>query len=1021
MGSSKIKKQEDLSITDKQTLEALILERTAALELELADRKKAENKLILSLDKITRNRQAILNLMEDLKAEINERKLAEEKLNYERNLLRTLIDNIPDTIYILDDKGRKIIANKADVKIIGCESESEVLGKTDEELYPGETGKRFHRMNLSVINSGKMAVDLEEEFVDKNNEAHWLQSSYYPLTEKEGHVSGIIGIGHDITERKKTAEDLVRKNKELHFLNTLATDLNSMGPQESLVGFLLARLKEFTGSNFIAFSEYDESRNALITKHIESDQKLLKNLIKIVGDKILHNQSPLIMSAENYTEIVKDIVTEKRSLREISFGVVPEFVDKGVRHFAGFDRYFGLSFVVSGQLFGTTMMAFRNDQPSPSKELLKSFAHIAAVSMQRRKTEEKLKQSEEKYRLLIENQGEGVVVVDLTGTFVFANPAAEEMLGVAYNTLAGKTINDFISKEQYKIILEESEKRLVEEKSTYEIEIVRPNGEKRIILVTATAQFNSAGLHSGVFGVCRDITERKELELKIMESEAYYRTLIDISPDGIFTIDMEGYVTYGSIKALEIFGLPHDVNVVGTSVLDWVSPDYIDRVLDRISEIIEGVDSPLTSEYKLLKFDKSVFWGELSSSPLKDKNGYPIGLLIVCRDITDRKKAEQELIKARDKAEESDRLKTAFLHNISHEIRTPMNAIVGFSSMLNDPDLDKESQQSFVETINQSSSHLLSIVSDIIEISNIEAGILKLNSKLTNLNNVLTNLYKQFISKTESKGLIFNLSLTLADKDSYLQTDETKLIQIISNLLSNAIKFTESGSVELGYSVKSGFIEIFVKDTGIGIANGEFTKIFDRFYQVENTVTRLYEGTGLGLSISKAYADLLGGKLWLESELHIGTIFYLSVPYESTDKPIEPSKTKMNNQELKSYGKKTVLIAEDEENNYRLMVTLLSRLNIDFIHARNGQEAVEICRENMDIDLVVMDIKMPVMDGYEATAKIKEFRPSLPIVAQTAYAFESDKNRVFSAGCDDYISKPINKENLNVIFRKYLS
>ncbi|MBK9391191.1 MAG: PAS domain S-box protein [Bacteroidetes bacterium] len=697
----RIKESEDFKIEEKQSLENMVLERTEALEIELADRKKAENKLIISLDKITRNRQAILNLMEDLKAEINERKLAEEKLNYERNLLRTLIDNIPDTIFVMDEKGRKIIANKADVDIIGYNSESEILGKTDEELFPGEIGKRFHKMNLSVIHSGKPTIDVEEEFIDRSGKNHWFQSSYYPLAEQNGLVSGLVGIGYDITERKKTAEDLTRKNNELNFLNTLATDLNSMDPEGNLISFLLARLKEFTGSQFVAFSEYDPIKNNLITKHIESDQKILKSFIKIVGNSILHNQSPVKITRETFTEIITEIVTEKKSLSEISFGVVPEIIDKGIRHFAGFDRYFGLSFVVSGQLFGTTMMAFRKDQPSPSKELLKSFSHIAAVSLQRRKAEEMLKQSEEKYRLLIENQGEGVSIIDLNGTITFANPAAEEMFGVSHNDLVNRNLNDFISHDLLNITITLNEIRQKSGKSTFEIEITRPNGEIRTILVTATSQFNNEGMLTGTFGVFRDITDRKELELKIMESEAYYRTLIDISPDGIFTINLEGNITYGSIKAFDIFGIPPDVNVIGSSVFNWISPEYKKNVLERISNIVDGLDGPFIREYKLFKYDNTVFWGELSSSPLKDKNGNPTGLLVVCRDITNRKKAEQDLIMARDKAEESDRLKTAFLHNISHEIRTPMNAIVGFSSMLGDPDLDQEARKSYTEVITR--------------------------------------------------------------------------------------------------------------------------------------------------------------------------------------------------------------------------------------------------------------------------------------------------------------------------------
>jgi hypothetical protein len=834
----RIKESEDLKKAEKQRLEDMVLDRTEALELELADRIKAENKLIQSLDKITKNRQAIMNLMEDLKTEMGERKQMEEKLQVERNLLRTLIDNLPDTIYILDAEGRKVIANREDLKNIGFKTEAEVIGKNDLDLFPGEIGKRGHADNMSVINSATPIIDREEYFFDKNGTIRWLLTSKYPLYDANGKVSGLFGTGHDITERKKTAE--------------------------------------------------------------------------------------------------------------------------------------------------------------------------------------KLKESEEQYRLLIQNQGEGVGIVNLKEEFIFANPAAEEMFGLGKGELINRSLMEFVDPDHLSIIKNETKNRSKAEKSTYEIDIIRPNGERRTILITATPQFNVEGKLTGTFGVFRDITERKKLEQKIIESEAYYRTLIDISPDGIIIADLEGKVSYGSIKAYEIFGVPPGEDVKGTTILRWIAPDFQQNVMERVMDIIKGNLAPETREYKLQKFDGTIFWGELSSSPLSDSNRFPIALMIVCRDISDRKSAETELIKSKEKAEESDRLKTAFLHNISHEIRTPMNAIIGFSSMLNEPDLDKESQNSYIEIISQSSNHLLSIVSDIIEISNIEAGILKLSIKNADLNGLIKNLETHFGPKASEKSLEFIINAGCKDSEAQIWTDEPKLTQVLFSLLSNALKFTARGKITMGYSMKENFIEFFVSDTGIGISKGQFKKIFERFYQVESTIARQYEGTGLGLSIAKAYVELMGGSIWLTSEPGTGSDFYFTIPYNraETFNKNEPKMIKMDT--VHNFISKTVLIAEDEENNYRLIVELLSPLNLKFIHAVNGHEAVEICRSDSSIDLVLMDIKMPIMDGYEASAIIKKLKPSLPVVAQTAFAFESDREKVFQAGCDDYLSKPIKKELLIEMVKKYL-
>lgn len=581
----RIKKSDENIRNEKAILEDLVNQRTIELTEELTERKRAEKKLIQTLDKINRNRKAIMNLMEDLKAEVGERKNIEEKLQAERNLLRTLIDSLPDTIYIMDKECRKIVANKADVSYLGLKAEAEIIGKTDLELFPGETGKLFHANNLFVLKSGKPVIDLEENFIGKKGEEHWLLTSQYPLYDSNGQVTGLLGTGHDITKRKK---------------------------------------------------------------------------------------------------------------------------------------------------------------------------------------------------------------------------------------------------------------------------------------------------------------------------------------------------------------------------------------------------------------------------------------------------AEEELIRARDKAEESDRLKTAFLHNISHEIRTPMNAIIGFSALLSEPGLDSEDQKSFVDTIIRSSNHLLAIVSDIIEISNIEAGILKIYKNKFNLNPLLDKLYKQFNPNALEKGIEFRYETAFADTKDYIQTDSSKLSQILSNLLNNAFKFTTKGQISFGYNQKNDHLGFYISDTGIGIAEDQYSNIFERFYQVESSVSRQYEGTGLGLPISKAYVELLGGEIWLTSEKGKGSVFYFNIPFTQTGRS-ELSDKKVVKPEIAVINhKKTVLVAEDEETNYFLMVELLSSLNLNLIHARNGKEAVGICESDKQVDLVLMDIKMPVMDGYEATMIIKNLRPGLPVIAQTAYAFESDREKAINAGFDDYISKPFKRESLISVIKKHL-
>ena len=1012
------KESEDQKKEEKQRLEDIVLDRTKSLEQELSDRKMAENKLILSLDKITKNRQAIMNLMEDLRIEMGERKHVEEKLKIERNLLRTLIDNLPDTIYILDKEGRKVIANRTDLKNIGFSSEADVIGKNDLELFPGEIGARGHADNMSVINTATPIIDREEYFIDEYDNLKWLLTSKYPLYDTDGKVNGLFGTGHDITNRRKAEQELEVKNRELEFLYTISHELSQLSLTDNINEFLAKKLKEYSGAVLAVSLDYIPDQSALQIKHIETNQTILNKIAKILGRTFFEKTTPV--SPENINFILHESFAGSDSLNELSFGQISEFTDKAIKSVTGIDRYYAIANVFRNEYFGTTMLGFRKGTVAPRKELLVSFARVAAATIQRRHYEEKLKESEEQYRLLIQNQGEGVGVVDLNETFVLVNPAAEEMFGVGKGGLLHRNLLDFIDNEHKAIVERETNQRSKAEKSTYEIDIIRPSGERRTILITATPQFSKNGKLSGTFGVFRDITERKKMEQKIIESEAYYRTLIDISPDGIIVTNIEGNVVYASKKAYEIFGVPSGENVIGTSIVKGLAPENQQAVMQNVINNLKGKVIPETREIKLQKFDGTIFWGELSSSPLSDLSGNPIALMIICRDITDRKLAESELIRSKEKAEESDRLKTAFLHNISHEIRTPMNAIIGFSALLNEPELDKESQNSYTEIITQSSNHLLSIVSDIIEISNIEAGILKLNVKKTNLNGLLRNIHTQFMGKATEKNLEFSINTCLKDSESQIWTDESKLTQVLSSLVNNAVKFTARGNISLGCSMKERFIEFYVRDTGIGISDDQFEKIFDRFYQVESTIARQYEGTGLGLSIAKAYVELLGGSIWLTSEPGNGSTFFFTIPYNEAEISVRNEPKVIEKGFARRYDNKTVLIAEDEENNYRLVVELLSGLNLTIIHAENGREAVDKCSAGNEIDLVLMDIKMPVMDGYEATSILKKLKPSLPIIAQTAFAFESDKEKVFKAGCDDYISKPIKKELLIEMVKKYL-
>jgi len=388
-------------------------------------------------------------------------------------------------------------------------------------------------------------------------------------------------------------------------------------------------------------------------------------------------------------------------------------------------------------------------------------------------------------------------------------------------------------------------------------------------------------------------------------------------------------------------------------------------------------------------------------------------------DITERKLAEIKLLQAKEHAEESDRLKTSFLQNMSHEIRTPMNAICGFSGQLIKHDITDEKRKKFVSIIQNSCYQLLSIVTDILTISSIETKQEKLNISKTSINNLLLDLLSIFKLQSSNQNISLFIKKQLTDKQAEVYTDETKITQILTNLISNSLKFTHNGFIEFGYNLKTDIepteMEFYVKDSGIGINSEMQEKIFERFLQANKSIQVNYGGTGLGLSISKGFVELLGGKIWVQSELGKGSTFYFTIPY----KPVNEIDN-TNSISLQKENITTILVAEDVEYNFLVIEEMLNDTDFKIIHAKDGKETVEICKSNTNINLILMDIKMPVMDGHEAAKLIKEFRPDLIIIAQSAYALK-DEIKKYGDIFDDYITKPIKETELKQKLMKYVN
>lgn len=539
--------------------------------------------------------------------------------------------------------------------------------------------------------------------------------------------------------------------------------------------------------------------------------------------------------------------------------------------------------------------------------------------------------------------------------------------------------------------------------------LTTPEGNTLNLLTNKVPLHNSKGEISGILGTYVDITERKQAEDKLLQSYMFSESLLRTIPFGMDIVDEEGTIMFLSDNFKRVFGN----EAVGEKCWEIYRDDKKQCVDCPLHQGINVGESEVYESHGVI--GGRIFEISHTGMIFAGKKA----MLEIFHDITDKKRNEEELIMAKEKAEESDRLKTAFLHNISHEIRTPMNAIVGFSALLGEPDVDVQTRQTYIEVIMQSSNHLLSIISDIVEISNIEANLVKITLSEVNINSILQSLYNQFLPLADEKSLILSYETNLSDSDSQILSDNTKLIQVLSNFIKNALKFTVKGNIKIECSKKNDYLEFSVSDTGIGIQPEYHEQIFNRFFQVQSSLTRLNEGTGLGLSISKAYVELMGGKMWLSSEPENGTTFYFTIPYKKQVILNKPDIGIPKNGGIIFPENKTILVAEDIDSNYKLISYFLQGTKTKIIRASNGKEAVEKALSEKNLDLILMDIRMPVMDGYSAVKIIRKTNPLIPIIAQTAHA--DDKSIAIESGCNGFISKPFDKVHLIEAITEFLN
>lgn len=644
---------------------------------------------------------------------------------------------------------------------------------------------------------------------------------------------------------------------------------------------------------------------------------------------------------------------------------------------------------------------------------------ISTDITEQKKHEELLRESEMRYSNLFNNMVDGFslneIITDEHGNpvdwrFLHVNQAHESQTGLKMEHTVGKTIREiFPDIEQHWIDFYghvaqtgESAKKVSFNHNTgnyYEVNAFCPShGRFAVVVNNITDRINAEN----------QLQEAKE---KAEENENKIRSMFENTLTGIMFVTPEGKILEANPAILHIVGSPSlevskQLNVLNHQPLQQIG--FTANMIRCLHEkTVISAETQYTSKYGKTTYLKYY----LIPIFIKEK---PLGVWVNIHDLTDLWLAQTELLAAKEKAEAANRLKTAFLNNISHEVRTPLNGILGFGEILANHEYEEEKKQYYYEILNSNSNRLMQTITDYMDISLITSGNQEVRLSEIKPSVLLKACYDEYLMKCRKKGVELHLILPENSENETINSDSVMLKKSLHHLIENAWKFTDKGNITIGYQPAGKHIGFFVSDTGKGISPENHDRIFGNFVQEDISNTRGYEGSGLGLSIVKGFAGLLGGNITLKSKKNSGSTFRLTIPKNQIPDAVGVKNTETFIQPKSSEGF-VILIVEDDESVFDYFDAIFKRFNCTLLKAYNGEEAIGQCRQHPETSLVLMDLKMPVMNGFEATKIIKQLRPTLPIIAQTAYAMAGDEHRALQAGCDDYITKPIKK---SILFEK---
>ncbi|MDO9276903.1 MAG: PAS domain S-box protein [Lutibacter sp.] len=984
-----------------------------------------------------------------IKEDITKNKEAAEEIEKSEKKFRDLFEKSGDAILIIKN-GVFVECNKATLKMLGYKKYEDVLN-----LQPSELSPKFQPDGLK---SGEKAEAIIKKTLEKGSQRfEWWHTKrngeLFPVevlltTIENGPKNKVIHcVWRDITSRKEADQKLQKQNEEYRILTEDYLTQNSALQQ-------------------LSNELYENNRLLLETKH------RFENLFE---------HSPVSLWEQDFSEVIK-LLNEKKAKKvdlRTYFDENPNFINQclskikilnvnkitldllGVKNIIELKALLTktnnkkslevvkeemLSIASNYKIF-TGETAFTSTKGKIISAIVTSAIiddygkAIASVIDITDLKNAKNKLDESQY-LLLESQkiaNMGSYELDFSTGIWKSSPALNDIFGIDEKYKRNiKGWLGIVHPQDIKMMDQYLVKNILENKEAFnkEYRILR-NTDKQVCWVHGIGklEFDQEGNLKRLIGTIQDISEKRQilqdtiiakekaetsennLKKRVKELKGIYSlhqlTEKNTDPEIVFETLVNDIIPK-SLQFTEMVYCELEMNnTIYCNKKNYKIPEGKNYLSQKI-----GVNEKQIGELKVA-YTENLPFIEPYETILIETYARKVSIFLDRKDLFDK------LIYAKEKAEESGRLKTEFIQNMSHEIRTPMNGILGFSELLDNPDLSSEKRKRFIEIIKNSTHQLLHIIDDIMEISVLETKQIKAEAHPVCLNDLLLELFSVFNIKASKKNTKLVLKNGLSNQESTILTDKNKLNKILGNLLENALKFTDKGTVELGYKLNKDTepaeLEIFVKDSGIGIKPEQQKLIFERFSQAEKDLSKKVGGLGLGLSIAKENAELLGGKISVKSELGEGAAFFVTIPYIPVN--LEAKIDREKEKTTKINKKYTILVAEDEEVNFMVLEILLEdklKLPCTIIQAKDGLEAVEFCKNNPAIELVLMDIKMPKMDGHEATRLIKEFRPNLPIVAQTAYSTVEDREKAILAGCDDFISKPISKEVLVAVINNYL-